>query len=146
MLKLKLFGSQSGLVRVELAEDEQFSWHWETACPAELASPIEEWLTAYRARKRQSKTLPLVWPKQSAFAQKVYEEMQAIPAGLSCSYGELAQRAGNPRAARAVGTLCNRNPFPLLVPCHRVVAASGLGGFAYGSGLKERMLAWESAL
>jgi methylated-DNA-[protein]-cysteine S-methyltransferase len=62
------------------------------------------------------------------FQQQVWRELRAIPAGRTLTYGQLAARIGS--GARAVGNACRANPCPLVVPCHRVVAANGLGGFA----------------
>jgi O-6-methylguanine DNA methyltransferase len=81
------------------------------------------------------------------FHQRVYELVRTIPAGSTLSYGEVAQRLGKPGAARAVGQAMGRNPFPIIVPCHRVVAANGkLGGFTAsgGSSTKLRLLQVES--
>ena len=70
-----------------------------------------------------------------------------IPYGEVVTYGELAALAGNPRAPRAAGTFCARNRFGLVVPCHRVVGASGLGGYgSLGLGYKRRLLELEGAL
>jgi methylated-DNA-[protein]-cysteine S-methyltransferase len=80
------------------------------------------------------------------FQKRVYEEARRIPPGATCSYGELAQRLGKPGAARAVGMALGRNPLPLLIPCHRVLAAGGaLGGFTAHGGvaLKKRLLVIE---
>lgn len=68
------------------------------------------------------------------FERRVYEVVRTIPAGATLTYGEIATRLGDPDAVRAVGAALGRNPCPLVVPCHRVVAAGGtLGGFsAYG--------------
>jgi methylated-DNA-[protein]-cysteine S-methyltransferase len=66
--------------------------------------------------------------------------MARIPYGETVTYGELAALAGNPRAARAVGGACGRNPVLIIVPCHRVVASHGLGGFGGGLDLKQRLL------
>jgi methylated-DNA-[protein]-cysteine S-methyltransferase len=80
------------------------------------------------------------------FHRRVYEVARAIPAGRTLTYGEVARRMGAPRAARAVGQALGRNPFPVVVPCHRVVAAGGgLGGFSAhgGTSTKERLLAIE---
>jgi O-6-methylguanine DNA methyltransferase len=79
------------------------------------------------------------------FRARVMRELARVPAGTTVTYGELAQAVGNPGAARAVGTVCARNPLPLLVPCHRVVAASGkLGAFSFeGPEYKSRLLAHE---
>ena len=64
----------------------------------------------------------------TAFQRRVWRVLRTIPPGQVCRYGELAQRLGT--SARAVGGACRVNPVPIVVPCHRVVAASGIGGFA----------------
>ena len=67
-------------------------------------------------------------PRQTAWrAQRVWQALKQIPAGESICYGELAKQLGT--SARAVGNACRANPLPIVVPCHRVVSASGLGGF-----------------
>ena len=78
------------------------------------------------------------------FTRRVLEAARAIPPGATLTYGELARRAGSPRAARAVGQVMARNPIPLVIPCHRVVAAAGPGGYAGGLALKARLLALEA--
>ena len=77
--------------------------------------------------------------------EQVLRTVAAIPYGQVCSYGEIARRAGCPRAARFVGSVMAANPFPLFIPCHRVVRSDGaLGGFGGGLDLKEKMLVLES--
>jgi methylated-DNA-[protein]-cysteine S-methyltransferase len=83
------------------------------------------------------------------FSRRVYEIARAIPAGATLTYGEVATRLGDPGAARAVGQALGENPFPLIVPCHRVLAADGkLGGFSAPGGVvtKRRLLTIEGAL
>lgn len=79
------------------------------------------------------------------FQRKVVLACRQIPFGKTVSYGELAVKAGSPNAARAVGTVMRKNNFPLVVPCHRVVAAKGLGGFSAPNGTetKKRLLSIE---
>jgi methylated-DNA-[protein]-cysteine S-methyltransferase len=82
----------------------------------------------------------------SPFHQRVYEAVRTIPPGTTFSYGEIAAQLGSPRSARAVGQALGRNPFPIIVPCHRVVAANGkIGGFSANGGTttKRRLLAIE---
>lgn len=74
---------------------------------------------------------------------RTWEAMRAITPGTVQAYGGLAARAGFPRAARAVGTACALNPIALIVPCHRVVAAHGLGGYAFGLSIKRALLEHE---
>jgi methylated-DNA-[protein]-cysteine S-methyltransferase len=90
--------------------------------------------------------VPLYWEQQTPFQKRVREACRAIPRGEVRSYGELAAAAGFPGAARAVGSVMRTNRFPLVIPCHRVVAAGGkVGGFSCPAGLemKERLLALE---
>lgn len=76
--------------------------------------------------------------------QSVLKTVGAIPFGSTQTYGEIAQHIGRPRACRFVGMTMHRNPFPVAIPCHRVVRANGsLGGFGGGVTLKKRMLALE---
>jgi len=82
----------------------------------------------------------------SPFHRRVYEVTRTIPPGETLSYGDVAAEAGSPGAARAVGQALGRNPFAIVVPCHRVVAAGGrVGGFSATGGvsIKRRMLAIE---
>ena len=74
------------------------------------------------------------------FRLKVYQEMQKIPYGNSITYSDLAVKVGSPKAFRAVGTACGKNPLPLIIPCHRVKAQSGLGGFTGGLDIKRFLL------
>tara|TARA_B100001109_G_C18730708_1_gene411799 strand:- start:236 stop:694 length:459 start_codon:yes stop_codon:yes gene_type:complete len=80
----------------------------------------------------------------SKFREKVYKEMLRIPYGDSLSYSDLALKVGSPRAFRAVGTACSRNPLPIIIPCHRVKAKFGLGGFTGGLHIKKFLLMLES--
>jgi methylated-DNA-[protein]-cysteine S-methyltransferase len=81
------------------------------------------------------------------FNQRVYAQARAIPRGMTLTYGELAARLGDPALARDVGQALGANPFPIVVPCHRVLAASGTGGFSAPGGVttKLRMLVVEGA-
>lgn len=77
------------------------------------------------------------------FQRSVWFELKRIPYGATCTYGQVARAIDNPGATRAVGLANNRNPVPIMVPCHRVVAAGGLGGFGGGVEMKHRLLALE---
>lgn len=93
--------------------------------------------------------VPIDGTRLAAFARGVYEETRRIPAGRTATYGDLARRLGfPPGASRAVGAALGANPIPLLIPCHRVVAANGkMTGFSAPGGvaLKVRLLALERA-
>lgn len=104
-------------------------------------------IAEYLAGDRREFTVPLDPAALPRFPWRVLQTCREIPYGQTVSYGELARRAGSPRAARAVGQALARNPWPLLVPCHRVLAAGGgLGGFQGGLELKRRLLAGEQRL
>lgn len=93
-----------------------------------LAKEAVRQLRAYLKDARFEFTLPLQ-PRGTPFQRRVWSGIAAIPTGQTTSYGELAQAIGS--GPRAVGNACGANPYPLVVPCHRVVAANqGLGGFA----------------
>lgn len=90
-------------------------------------------------------TLPLD-VRGTAFQRRVWEELQRIPAGETRTYGEVAEAIGAPRAARAVGSACGSNPVPVVVPCHRVVPASGgVGNYGLGPQRKRAILEKEGA-
>ena len=102
-------------------------------------------LDAYFAGRLSEFDLPLA-PAGSRFEQRVWAAMQTIPYGQTRSYGDLAHMIGS--APRAVGGACGKNPIPIVIPCHRVLAKAGLGGYSGEGGLvtKERLLALEGAL
>ena len=80
----------------------------------------------------------------TAFQQRVWSQLCAIPYGETISYGELAGRIGNPKASRAVGLANGSNPIPIVIPCHRVIGSNGkLTGYGGGLPIKEKLLALE---
>ena len=101
-------------------------------------------LEAYFARKRQDFDLPLA-PRGGQFEQTVWRALCEIPYGSTQTYGQLARRIAG--VARAVGQACGANPIPIIIPCHRVVAADGSGGFSAPGGLdtKYKLLSLEGA-
>lgn len=87
---------------------------------------------------------PLDLSRGTTFQLSVWKSLLKIKLGRTQSYGEIAKSIKKPKAVRAVGGACGANPIPLLVPCHRVLAANGkIGGFSGGSGWKEKLLARE---
>lgn len=89
-------------------------------------------------------SIPLSFGALPPFQLRVLQTLrEVVPPGRTVTYGELAALSGRPGASRAVGTAMARNPLPLFVPCHRVVAASGLGGFGWGLDAKRGLLALE---
>lgn len=100
-------------------------------------------LLEYAAGERREFHLQLN-PKGTDFQHKAWQALQAIPYGQTRSYGQVAAALGNPKASRAVGLANNRNPIPIIIPCHRVVGADGsLTGYAYGVDLKQRLITLE---
>ena len=100
-------------------------------------SRLARQLVRYFAGERVEMSAPLQFPPASPFRRRVWEVTAAVPYGAVLTYGEVAARAGRPKAARAVGQALARNPLPLVVPCHRVVAADGgLGGFSGEGGVR----------
>lgn len=91
--------------------------------------------------------MSLDWSLARGFRLRVLEQMFRIPYGQTVSYGELAARAGNPRAPRAAGQACATNPIPIVLPCHRVVRSNGdLNWYTGGLHYKEFLLRLEGAL
>ena len=106
-------------------------------------APARDQLLAYFAGELMAFDLQLA-PHGSAFQLGVWEQLRRIPYGATISYGELAQRIGDPAAARAVGAANGQNPLPIVVPCHRVIGADGsLTGFGGGVATKRFLLEHE---
>jgi methylated-DNA-[protein]-cysteine S-methyltransferase len=113
----------------------------------------EEWtkdclgqIAEYFAGTRRTFRVRLDRRAGTRFQRAVWTAMGRVPYGRTLSYGEIAGRIGKPGAARAVGQACGANPVPLVVPCHRVVAAGGgLGGFGSGLDVKRWLLDFEEA-
>jgi methylated-DNA-[protein]-cysteine S-methyltransferase len=114
------------------------------------ARPVDQaarQLDEYFAGKRRRFDLPVDLRLSRDFGRIVLEELGRVPFGEVTTYGALAAKAGKPRAARAVGTIMNRNPIPIVLPCHRVVGANGsLVGYAGGLERKQTLLRLEGAL
>ena len=103
-------------------------------------------LQKYASGKRQDLSLiPIDLDSYPPFQKRVLESCRKIEYGQTLTYGQLAKRAGSVNAARAVGTAMKNNRYPLIVPCHRVVASSGIGGYSAASGvsLKQVLLRME---
>lgn len=106
------------------------------------------WLDGYFAGEAPSPATVRLAPAGTDFQQRVWEAMDAIPYGATHTYGHLAatmRGAGIPASAQAVGGAVGRNPLLLIRPCHRVVAATGTGGYAAGGNAKAWLLAHEEA-
>lgn len=110
-----------------------------------LLEQAKKQLIEYFTRKRKTFTFPIN-PQGTPFQKEVWQKMMEIPYGKVISYGNLAAAVNRPKASRAVGSCCNRNPIGIVIPCHRVIAAnSKIGGFAHEVGLKIRLLELEGS-
>ena len=110
-----------------------------------MAARARREILEYLRGRRRAFAVPLDLAAVPPFSRRILLAARRIPYGATVTYGQLARHALSPRAARAVGQAMARNPVPLLVPCHRVVASGGLGGFSGGLVLKRRLLALEGA-
>jgi len=135
---LRLVGDSSGLRRLDFVEGStnvsgiDADWVEDAAA----MDDVIEQLGAYFAGERVEFDLRLA-PRGTPFQRRVWDALLRVPCGQTCSYGDVAQRLGQPGASRAVGAANGRNPIAIVIPCHRVVAADGtLGG--YSSGLKRK--------
>jgi methylated-DNA-[protein]-cysteine S-methyltransferase len=120
----------------------------EAAAPPEVERAVVAISSHLRGEPADLSGIALDMEGIPMFQRRVYEVARAIPSGATLSYGEVAARIGEPSAAREVGQALGRNPFPIVVPCHRVLAANGkTGGFSAPGGVstKLRLLAIEGA-
>ena len=112
---------------------------------AERCRPAVTQLEEYFQGRRRTFDLP-IQAEGTPFQRKVWKELQKIPYGETASYGEIAQRLGNPAAVRAVGRANGTNPVSLIIPCHRVIGANGtLTGYGGGLEVKRGLLQLEGA-
>ncbi len=139
-----------GRIKITADADQILSIDFTDDVPAASGNALCEWaaeeLREYFSGKRKTFDLPLK-KAPSAFAQRVYDEARKIPFGETASYGELARSAGSPGGARAVGSALSKNPHIIVVPCHRVVYASGEPGhYTGGDEKKLALLAFEGVV
>ena len=121
------------------------AWTHDDAHPVLLEAHAQ--LMTYFEGDLQTFDLPLQFVEGTPFQQAVWRALQNIPFGHTTTYGDIAQRIGNPQAVRAVGAAIGRNPWSVVVPCHRVVGANGsLTGYAGGLDRKKHLLALEARM
>lgn len=108
--------------------------------PPSVASAIASIQALLSGSSVDLSSVPLDMSRVPAFARRVYDVARTIPVGETMTYGEIAERIGTGGDARAVGQALGHNPFPLVVPCHRVVAAGGrTGGFSAHGGVATKL-------
>ena len=150
---LLVAASDRGLATISFDPDpgERLEQLARIAGPRVLRSPrtvdvARRELDEYFAGRRRAFDLTLDLRELPAFTISVLDELVRVPYGETTTYGALAQRVGLPRAARAVGTVMNRNRIPIVLPCHRVVGSTGdLTGYAGGLDRKVKLLELEGA-
>ncbi len=141
MLKLTL-QEQRQLKRVEWCEEVSFQPLSERGVFREIGAQLD----AYFAGSLRQFSLPVFW-EGSEFYQQVWRCLCTIPYGETRTYQQMAIQCGHPKAARAVGQAVHRNPIPIILPCHRVIGASGaLVGYTGGCEKKRFLLRLEGAL
>jgi methylated-DNA-[protein]-cysteine S-methyltransferase len=142
--------SGRGIVGVQLPEDDgprtrarlqrRFPDAREAPPPAAVREAIEGIVALLRGEPSRLDAVALDLEGVPAFHRRVYEAARAIPPGTTLSYGEVAARLGEPGAARDVGQALGQNPFAIIVPCHRVLAADGkVGGFSARGGVRTKL-------
>jgi methylated-DNA-[protein]-cysteine S-methyltransferase len=153
--KLIVAVTPRGVVRIAYereAEDEVLQELAEGVSPRVLRAPertdaARRELEGYFAGTIRSFDLPVDWSLVHGFAVGVLQATAMVPFGHVATYGEMAASAGSPRAARAAGNALHVNPIPIVVPCHRIVPASGgIGGYGGGEDRKRFLLDLEGAL
>lgn len=144
---LALFAGEKGLQRVliDVATDHvaaRFGVAGRLAEPLShpLIAEVVAALNRYFQGQLQTFDLPLELHGLSPFSTTILHALQQVPFGTTCTYGSLAVAAGHRGAARAVGRVMAINPLPLVIPCHRVISVSGLGGYSGGRGLQTKQL------
>lgn len=135
---IKLIEDQGFLVKLELLNDRE-----EGGQDSVLLDEAEKQLQAYLRGDLQTFDLPLKF-HGTDFQKKVWKALQTIPYGETRLYKQIAAVIGNEKASRAVGGANNKNPLPILIPCHRVVSSHGrLVGYSLGLDVKKQLLALE---
>jgi methylated-DNA-[protein]-cysteine S-methyltransferase len=145
-IKAAFFTNHSAITSITLAEHNQEGccWQLETDNP-NLAALIHQWMNRY-CEKAETPQLPLAWPLLTPFTLKALTALPTVGFGQVISYQQLASIIGHPNAYRAAGTACGQNPFPLVIPCHRILSKNNIGGFAFGLGVKKQLLSFENSL
>ncbi len=154
--RVTLFVTETGLVRIAYPDerlDHVFEEIAEVVSPRVLEDPrgterARRQLDAYFEGRRRSFTVPIDWAfVPQGFFRRVLEATARIPFGSVSTYGTVARQAGSPRAARAAGNALHENPVPIVVPCHRVVPASGgIGQYGGEEWRKAWLLRLEGAI
>ena len=141
--KLRLIASDKGLVAIDVRNVKTRNDQVKNAAAQKILSATKMQLEQYFAGKRTAFDIPLDL-EGTDFQQLAWRALCRIPFGKTISYGDQAKNIKKPKAFRAVGSANGKNPIPIIVPCHRVVAGDGsLGGYSLGLKMKKQLLALE---
>ena len=149
------YSSPIGILEIQLKDDKLYSlskvrssmfkkrtvsaFKNKEKIPPLILSLISKLNDYFSGKKIKTWNIPL-YPQGTAFQRKVWKYLSRISYGDCCTYSKVAQAIGSPKAFRAVGSACGKNPWLILIPCHRVVSQTGLGGFALGLKVKSKLL------
>ena len=143
-IHIKILAEERHIERAFLSLSEKGCTYEISGGSSSFREKILDWLHSYIERKNPD-PLPLLSFKEiPGFQKEVLKFLPSLFSGSTMSYGQVASALRNPKAYRAVGNACHDNPYPLFIPCHRVVSSKGLGGFALDLEIKKRLLAFES--
>jgi len=152
--KITLASSDAGLAVVKLAGERPADFQkilgkrfgkFETATGGSINRRAEKQILDYLGGRRRTFEIELDI-EGTPFQKNVWQRVRKIPYGATTTYGQIARALGNEGASRAVGSANGRNSLPLIIPCHRVVASSGLGGYGGGLATKKKLLKIEGSL
>ncbi len=152
--KITLASSDAGLAIIKLAGERSADFQkmlakrfgkFEKASGGTTNKKAQKQILAYLSGKRRTFEIELDI-EGTPFQKKVWQCVRKIPYGATTTYGQIARSIRNDGASRAVGSANGRNSLPLIIPCHRVVALSGLGGYAGGLATKKKLLKIEGSL
>lgn len=135
-----VLASESGIISISFENERKLDHD-----PNTHSTSGEEQLRAYFEKTRREFDLVLDYQRYSSFFRSVWAEVTQIPYGQTQSYKQIAQKVDFPDAVRAVGMANGKNPFPIVIPCHRVIGSNGdLTGYAYGLDMKRKLLMHEN--
>ena len=143
--QLLVAASDRGILRISYDPDIEGDVEWLSRVAgrnvlraARQVDPVRRELDEYFEGRRQAFDLSVDLREVTPFTERVLMELARVPFGQTATYSDLATRAGNPKAARAVGMTMNRNPIPIVLPCHRIIGADG-SLVGYGGGLERKV-------
>jgi len=139
---LKIAYSESGISKISIRSRHSSAPRQskKVSQPQWFSKAIQLLKTYFSGRVADLSRIPVELDAYTPFQKKVFKACRNIPFGDTLTYAELASKVGNRNRARAVGNALNKNAVPVVIPCHRVVSHSGLGGFAYGAKIKKQLL------